>query len=346
MSVSFQVGRTGAVTPVANLEPVFLSGTTVKRASLHNEDQIGLLGLYENDTVFIEKGGEIIPKIVDVDERNREPNPKKITFIENCPECGTPLIKKENEARHYCPNEEGCKPQIIGKLLHFVSRKAMDIDGLGDEIIEMLYEKDLVRTFPDLYKLKIEDLSSLERLGDKSAQNIVTNIKKSFQVPFERLLYALGIRYVGETVAKTIARHFSSLDNLMKATYEDLLDVHEIGEAIAKSVVEYFQKTENLELLNRLKEYPLQFSLSEEVVANNILNNKKFVISGTFADRSREELKYLIEKYGGKNVSSISAKTDYLLAGENMGPAKLEKANKLNIPIISETDLIQMIGLE
>ncbi len=346
LSVSFQVGRTGAVTPVANLEPVQLSGTTVRRASLHNEDQINQLGLHEGDIVFVEKGGEIIPKIVDVDEAQRPKDAKPVAFITTCPECGTPLVKKENEARHYCPNETGCKPQIVGKILHFVSRKAMDIDGLGDEIVEMLYEKGLVKNIADLYQLQYNDLLNLERFAEKSAQNIIDSIKKSYAVPFERLLFGLGIRFVGETVAKTLAKYFKSLDNLMVASYDQLQEVHEIGETIAKSVVEYFNNPENLKLIARLKQYPLQFELDENQQTKNILNNKKFVISGVFANHSREELKKMIEQNGGKNVSSLSAKTDYLLAGENMGPAKLEKAKKLNIPIISEDDFLKMLGVE
>ncbi len=346
LSVSFQVGRTGAVTPVANLEPVFLSGTTVKRASLHNEDQINLLGLHIGDMVYVEKGGEIIPKIIKAEEKQRPSGAEPVKFITQCPECGTPLVKKENEARHYCPNETGCKPQIIGKILHFVSRKAMDIDGLGDEIVEMLYEKGLVKNIADLYKLQYEDLLNLERFAEKSARNIIENIKKSFQVPFDRLLFGLGIRFVGETVAKTLAKYFKSLDNLRNATYEQLIEVHEIGEIIAQSVVQYFKNPENLKIIDALKQLPLQFELTANQQEENLLNNKKFVISGVFANHSREELKKMIEQYGGKNVSSISAKTDYLLAGENMGPAKLEKAQKLNIPVISETDFLQMVGLE
>ncbi len=344
LSVSFQVGRTGAVTPVANLEPVQLSGTTVKRASLHNEDQIKILDLHYGDTVQVEKGGEIIPKITDIDKTKRLPNAQPVKFITHCPECGTLLVKKENEARYYCPNETGCKPQIVGKILHFVSRKAMDIDGLGDEIIEMLYKKELVTNIADIYQLQYNDLLNLERFAEKSAQNIIENIKKSYQVPFDRLLFGLGIRFVGETVAKTLAKYFKSLDNLMAATYEQLLEIHEIGETIAQSVVNYFQNHENLKLIERLKQYPLQFRLVEDTERENLLNNKKFVISGVFDNHSREELKKMIEQYGGKNVSSLSAKTDYLLAGKNMGPAKLEKAKKLNIPIISEAEFLEMIS--
>jgi len=346
LSVDFQVGRTGAVTPVANLEPVQLSGTIVKRASLHNEDQINLLDLHYGDMVFVEKGGEIIPKITKVDISKRLPGAKPVKFISHCPECGTLLVKKENEARHYCPNEIGCKPQIIGKILHFVSRKAMDIDGLGDEIVEMLYEKGLIKNSADLYHLKYEDLLNLERFAEKSAKNIIEGIRQSYQVPFDRLVYALGIRYVGETVAKTLAKHFKSLDHLMQATVEQMLEIHEIGDVIAQSVVDFFQNPENIKLINQLKQYPLQFQMIEDAQGENLLNNKKFVISGVFKNHSRDMLKKMIEQYGGKNVSSLSSKTDYLLAGDNMGPAKLEKAKKLNIPIISEDDFLKMLGLE
>jgi len=346
LSVDFQVGRTGAVTPVANLEPVQLSGTIVKRATLHNEDQINLLDLHYNDMVFVEKGGEIIPKITKVDNAQRLSDSKPVKFISHCPECGTLLVKKENEARHYCPNEIGCKPQIIGKILHFVSRKAMDIDGLGDEIVEMLYKKGLIKNSADLYRLKYEDLLNLERFAEKSAKNIIEGIRQSYQVPFDRLVYALGIRYVGETVAKTLAKHFKSLDNLMQATVEQMLEIHEIGGVIAQSVVDYFQNPENIKFINLLKQYPLQFQMTEDAQGENLLNNKKFVISGVFKNHSRDMLKKMIEQYSGKNVSSLSSKTDYLLAGDNMGPAKLEKAKKLNIPIISEDDFLKMLGLE
>ncbi|MCD6366144.1 MAG: NAD-dependent DNA ligase LigA [Bacteroidales bacterium] len=346
LSVSFQVGRTGAITPVANLEPVQISGTVVRRASLHNEDQISSLGLHIGDMVYVEKGGEIIPKIIMAEEKQRPSDAKPIQFITHCPECGTPLVKKENEARHYCPNETGCKPQIVGKILHFVSRKAMDIDGLGDEIVEMLYEKGLVKDIADLYKLRYEDLLNLERFAEKSARNIIESIKQSYNVSFDRLLFGLGIRFVGETVAKTLAKYFKSLDILMQASFEQLIEIHEIGETIAQSVVEYFKNSDNLKLIERLKQYPLQFKLSEDQQTRNILDNKKFVISGVFANHSREELKKMIEQNGGKNVSSLSAKTDYLLAGENMGPVKLEKAKELNIPIISEADFLKMLGLE
>jgi DNA ligase (NAD+) len=344
--VTYQVGRTGAITPVANLEPVLLSGTTVKRATLHNEDQIKRLDLHEGDMVYVEKGGEIIPKITAIDISQRPPNAKPITFITHCPECATPLIKKEEEAKHYCPNETGCKPQIIGKILHFVSRKAMAIDGLGDEIVEMLYENNLVKNYADLYRLTYEDLLKLNRFAEKSAQNIIESIKKSYQVPFERLLFALGIRFVGETVAKVLARHFKSIDHLQSASFEELIAVHEIGDTIAQSIIDYFSSPQNTALLHQLKQYPLQFEIQEDDTFENYLKGKKIIISGVFENYSREELKKMIEQYGGKNVSSLSTKTDFLLAGKNMGPAKLEKAKKMNVPIISEDDFIKMIGLE
>lgn len=445
--VSFQVGRTGAITPVANLEPVFLSGTTVKRASLHNEDQIRILGLCENDTVYIEKGGEIIPKIVDVEESKRFPNAKQITFIDTCPECGTPLIKKDNEAKHFCPNEMGCKPQIIGKLLHFVSRKAMNIDGLGDEIIEMLYNNNLVKTFPDFYKLKIEDLASLERLGNKSAQNIVTNIKKSSQIPFEKVLYALGIRDVGETTAKILVKQISDISmmidasspelfnaikeyfiplmpgeiNISKVNAYDLKDKIEkadklsqaiepfyklfqyrilqdkflekfinntmndknnyydipvdgrenyikeiikinfpkaiflyqnfpnIDLSIITNIVSYFENSNNVSVINKLKLAGINLSNNEivQTKANNqYLLNKKIVISGTFKHFSRDEYKKIIEEYGGQNISSVTSKTNFILAGENAGPIKIEKAKNLNIEIINESEFLDLIKLK
>ena len=345
LSVDFQVGRTGAITPVANLKPVLLAGTTVKRATLHNDDQIKLLDLQYGDTVFIEKGGEIIPKIVGIDKPERTLEKGPIIYITACPSCGTVLIRKEGEAHHYCPNETGCPPQIKGKIIHFVSRKAMDIDGLGEETIELLYEKELIKNIADLYELKKETLIPLERFAEKSADNIIYGLKESKNVSFSRVLFGLGIRYVGETVAKTLANNFKSIDVLMNAGFNELMEINEIGTRIAQSIMEFYSKTENLEIINRLKKYGLKFELSEDEkeLRSSKLEGLNIVISGTFENHSRDELKDIIEKNGGKNVSSISSKTNYLLAGKNMGPGKKEKAKKLNIAIISEDDFLKMI---
>ncbi len=345
LSVDFQVGRTGAITPVANLKPVLLAGTTVKRASLHNDDQIKLLDLHYGDTVFIEKGGEIIPKIIGVEKSAREPGSTAIRFISACPVCGSKLSRKEGEAHHYCPNETGCPPQIKGKIIHFVSRKAMDIDGLGEETIELLYEKGLIKSIADLYELKKETLIPLERFANKSADNIVHGLEVSKNVPFSRVLFGLGIRYVGETVAKTLANNFKSIDTLMNAGFDELMEVNEIGTRIAKSIIDFFSITKNLEIVNRLKKNGLKFELSEDEkgLRSSKLEGFNIVISGTFENHSRDELKDIIEKNGGKNVSSLSFKTNYLLAGKNMGPSKREKAKKLNITIISEDDFLKMI---
>lgn len=347
LSVSYQVGRTGAITPVANLEPVLLAGTIVKRATLHNADQIEKLGLHENDVVKVEKGGEIIPKIIEVNLSKREANSKAIEYITDCPECGSTLIRKEGEAQHYCPNEDHCKPQIIGKMQHFTSRKAMNIDSLGDETIEQLYQQELVKGIDDIYRLKDKELQllQLERFGSKSVMNLLQGIEKSKEVPFEKVLFALGIRYVGETVAKKLAYAFKTIDALMKANFEDLIAVDEIGERIAQSIIAYFSKDEHIELINFLKAEGLQFEaeIKEIILEGDQLKDKTFLISGVFEKFSREELKEKIEKNGGKMVSSISAKLNYLVAGENMGPSKLQKAQSLNIPIITDEELLKMI---
>jgi DNA ligase (NAD+) len=345
LSVSYQVGRTGAVTPVANLEPVQLAGTTVKRATLHNADIIKSLDLHVGDTVFVEKGGEIIPKIVGADPTTRHPLAPPVEFIRKCPECETPLIRKEGEAAHYCPNEDGCPPQIKGKIEHFIGRKAMNIDGLGTETIDLFYNEGLIRNIADLYELKKEQISPLERLGEKSADRILKSLENSKQIPFEKVLFALGIRYVGETVAKIIANRLTSIERIETSSLEELTEIDEIGDRIADSVKQFFANPENIKLLNRLKSYGLQMKLNEETLANRSdkLNGLNIIISGTFENNSREELKKMIEQNGGKNVSSISKNTNYLLAGSNMGPSKLEKAEKLNIPIISEDDFLKMI---
>jgi DNA ligase (NAD+) len=344
-SVSYQVGRTGAVTPVANLDPVLLAGTTVKRATLHNADIIKNLDLHLGDTVFVEKGGEIIPKITGVDAASRHPIAQPVAFITNCPECGTQLIRKDGEAAHYCPNEDGCPPQIKGKMEHFISRKAMNIDGLGQETIDLLHNEGLVRNIADLYDLQKEQISKLERLGDKSADRILKSLEESRNVPFEKVLFALGIRFVGETVAKILANRLINIERLENASLEELTAIDEIGGRIAESVRLYFSNPENIRLLERLKEKGLQMQLDEASVANRSekLNGLTIIISGTFEKNSREDLKKMIEQNGGKNVSSISKNTSYLLAGNNIGPSKLEKAEKLNIPIISEDDFLKMI---
>ena len=345
LSVSYQVGRTGAVTPVANLEPVPIAGTIVKRASLHNADIIANLDLHENDTVFVEKGGEIIPKITGVDVSQRHPMFRKIDFIKNCPECGTPLVRTEGEAAFYCPDEDGCPPQIKGKMEHFVSRKAMDIDGLGEETIELLYSQKLIKGITDLYSLTKEQLAGLERMGEKSAERILNGLEASKSVPFERVLFALGIRFVGETVAKTLAKNLHTIENIQFKTKEELTSIDEIGDKIAESIVAYFSKPEHHEIVRILKEKGLQFAISEDKMIDKTdkLKGLNIVISGTFEKHSRDELKEMIEQNGGKNVGSISKKTSYVLAGENMGPSKLEKANELKVPIISEDDFLKML---
>ncbi|MBD0726265.1 DNA ligase (NAD(+)) LigA [Flavobacterium sp. L1I52] len=344
-SISYQVGRTGAITPVANLEPVQLAGTIVKRASLHNADQIEKLDIRIGDTVFVEKGGEIIPKIIAVDLSKRPEDSKITDYITHCPECNSELVRNEGEANHYCPNFYGCPPQIIGRIQHFISRKAMDIEGLGGETVALLYNNHLVQNYADLYELKVEDILPLERMAQKSAENLVNGVKKSTLIPFESVLYALGIRYVGETVAKKLAKHYKNIEALSQATLMDLILVDEIGERIAQSVVEFFEKEENKIIIQRLKQYGVQFEIVEKINLNatNKLEGKIFVVSGVFTQFSREELKTAIEDNGGKVGSSISSKTDYVVAGDNMGPAKLDKANKLNIPIISESDFMVML---
>jgi DNA ligase (NAD+) len=347
LSVTFQVGRTGTVTPVANLEPVLLSGSTVRRATLHNEDQIDLLDLHLNDMVYVEKGGEIIPKIVGVDHSKRNEKSKKIVFISNCPECGTALIKNEGEANHFCPNYLHCPPQIKGRIEHFISRKAMDIDGLGEETIDLLFNKNLIRNFADLYDLRMEQLVPLERLGEKSAANILKSIRTSIDTPYHRVLFALGIRHVGETVAKTIAVRFRTIDDLINAGIDQLTSVYEIGPKIAASIVAYFSDSDNLEIIKRLKSAGIRFSeTSESTLTGNSLEGKTIVISGVFQKHSREEYKEIIERNGGKNSASVSRNTSFILAGEKMGRSKKEEAENLKIPIKVEEDFLEEIGEE
>lgn len=341
-SVDYQVGRTGAITPVANLEPVLLSGTVVKRASLHNADQIEKLELRVGDFVFVEKGGEIIPKIVGVDT-TQERGAAPVEFIHHCPECQAELNRNEGEAQHFCPNEWHCPPQIKGRMEHFISRKAMNIDGLGAETIEALFKKNLVRNAADLYDLSFDQIVDLERMGDKSANNLLQGLKASQEVGFERVLFAIGIRFVGETVAKKLAKHFKTIDAIIQASEEDLVAVDEIGEKIAASVRAFFEVEENRILIERLKSKGLQFEIVAKENASDKLKGASFVVSGVFTAFSRDEIKDLIESNGGKNVGSISAKTDYVLAGDKMGPAKFKKAESLNIPIISEDDFIEML---
>lgn len=342
--VTYQVGRTGAITPVANLTPIQLGGTVVKRASLHNADQIEKLNLHLFDEVYVEKGGEIIPKIVGVELSKRNSNAQPVVFITHCPECHAALVRREGEAQHFCPNDLECPPQVKGRMEHFISRKAMNIDGLGTETIDLLYQKGLAITVADLYDLTFDQVVNLDRMADKSANNLLQGIQASRQVPFERVLFALGIRYVGETVAKKLAQAFRNVDALAKATYDELIAVDEIGERIALSVQQYFADSRTKQTIERLKLAGLRFEMEEVELASNILEGKTFVVSGVFSKFSRDEIKGLIEKNGGKNVGSISAKTSYVLAGENMGPAKLEKASSLGITIISEEDFIQMLG--
>lgn len=344
LSVSYQVGRTGAVTPVANLKPVKLSGTTVKRASLYNEDYINQLDLHINDMVSVEKGGEIIPKITAVDASQRGVFDEKVTFAKVCPECGTPLVKAEGEAIYYCPNETECPPQIKGRIEHFITRRAMNIT-CGPETVDHLYNAKMIKDVADLYTLRWQDVANLERWAEKSAKNLVDSIQSSVNVPYPRVLFALGIRYVGETVAKKLAVAFPDIDRLMAASLDDLMQVDEIGERIACSVKAYLSQQKNLDVIARLRTFGLQFELSEEVISQRTdkLQGLTIVISGTFEKHSRDEYKALIEQNGGKNSGSISSKTNYLLAGDNMGPAKLEKVKKLNIPIISEEDFLKMI---
>lgn len=346
-SVSFQVGRTGTVTPVANLNPVQLSGTVVRRASLHNADIIDSLDLHIGDMVHVEKGGEIIPKITAVDYDSRPDDSIKVEFIHNCPECGTPLVREEGEAAWFCPNSNHCPPQIKGRIEHFIARKAMNIDSLGSETIAQFYERGMINNVADLYTLTVDDVAALKQQGRKWAQNIIDSIARSQEVPYHRVLFALGIRYVGETVAKRLASAFPSIEQLRDATFEELTAVPDIGERIAQSVIEYMNQLDNILLIERLSQYGIQMQVQETAVntpSNNILNGASVVISGTFEHHSRDEYKSLIEQYGGRNVSSVSGSTQYLLAGANMGPAKLEKATRLGIKIINETEFRLMIG--
>ncbi|WP_127020846.1 NAD-dependent DNA ligase LigA [Flagellimonas beolgyonensis] len=343
--ITYQVGRTGAITPVANLEPVLLAGTTVKRASLHNADQIAKLDVRGGDTVFVEKGGEIIPKIVGVDFTKRSEDSVPTEYITTCPECGTELIRKEGEAQHFCPNDTGCPPQITGRIQHFISRKAMDIEGMGSETVELLFKEGLISNYADLYTLTKEQVMPLERMAEKSAENLVNGVAASTAIPFERVLFALGIRYVGETVAKKLARAYKNIDALMAATQEELMAVDEIGERIAQSVIQFFNEPTNRDIVERLRSHGLQFSLSEAQLENQTdkLKGQTFVVSGVFETVSRDELKKMIEDNGGKVASSISSKTSYVVAGDNMGPSKKTKAESLGVPIISEQDFLQMV---
>lgn len=345
-SISYQVGRTGSITPVANLEPVQLAGTIVKRASLHNADQIEKLDIRVGDTVFVEKGGEIIPKIIAVDLSKRPENTEPTKYITQCPECNTALVRTEGEANHYCPNFYGCPPQIIGRIQHYISRKAMDIEGLGGETVALLFNNGLVHNYADLYELTVDQILPLERMAQKSAENLVKGVENSKNIPFERVLFAIGIRFVGETVAKKLAKHYKNIDALSQATLMDLILVDEIGERIAQSVIDFFENQENRLIIERLKRFGIQFEIVEKINPNatDKLSGKIFVVSGVFEKFSRDDLKKAIEDNGGKVGSSISAKTDYVVAGDNMGPAKLDKASKLNIPIISEDDFMNLIN--
>ncbi|RYH74811.1 NAD-dependent DNA ligase LigA [Flavobacteriaceae bacterium 144Ye] len=343
--ITYQVGRTGAITPVANLEPVELAGTTVKRASLHNADQIAKLDIREGDEVYVEKGGEIIPKIIAVDLSKRPADSKPTEYITHCPECNTELVRTEGEAQHYCPNYNGCNPQIIGRIQHFISRKAMDIDGLGGETVALLVNAGLITNYSDLYELTVDQVLPLERMAQKSAENLINGIEASKQIPFERVLYALGIRYVGETVAKKLVKHYKTIDAIKNASEDELVNVDEIGVKIAESVVAFFASEANSSIIERLKHFGVQLEISAEKLANqtNKLEGSTFVVSGVFTSVSRNELKKLIEDNGGKVSSSISSKTSYVVAGDNMGPSKKTKAESLNIPILSEEEFLSMI---
>lgn len=345
-SISYQIGRTGAITPVANLLPVQLAGTTVKRASLHNADQIELLDIRVNDMVYIEKGGEIIPKVVGVDSAQRGKDSQPTKYITHCPECNTELIRSEGEAKHFCPNEYGCPPQIKGKLEHYVSRKAMDI-GMAEATVDQLYTAKLLTDISGFYNLTEEQLFQLERFAKKSAENLIKSIKASREIPFERVLFALGIRFVGETVAKKLAKSLKSIDAIMNATQEDLIEIDEIGDKIASAVIAHFSVEQNVQIIERLKQAGVQLEITEnDSPLGNTLDGKSIVISGSFEKYSRDEIKKMIEQFGGKNVSSISAKTDYLVAGVKIGPSKLEKAQKLNVSIISEEEFLSLLNSE
>ena len=343
--VTYQVGRTGAVTPVANMNPVQLAGTIVKRASLHNADVMEELDLHIGDMVYVEKGGEIIPKVVGVDKDQRQPGMQKVQFIKNCPECGAELVRFEGEAAHYCPNDSACPPQIKGRIEHFISRKAMNIDSLGPETVDDYYQRGLIHDVSDLYTLTVADICGVNRTRVKSAQKVVDGVKSTLQVPFERVVFAIGIRFVGETTAKLIARHFKSMEALRNATVEQLMEVDGVGQVIAESVVKYFQDPKNAEIVNKLADYGVQMRLSEDQLAGQTdkLAGKSIVISGVFQHHSRDEYKALIEQNGGKNVGSISKKTTFILAGDNMGPSKLEKAQSLGVPIVSEEEFLAML---
>ncbi len=343
LSVDFQVGRTGAITPVANLSPVQLAGTVVKRASLHNADQIALLDVRLGDMVYVEKGGEIIPKITGVELSERGAESRPFEYITACPVCGTPLVRIEGEAKHYCPNVEGCEPQRVGRIIHFISRKAMNIEGIGDETAELLYRSGLIGSVADLYELRPQQIASLPRMGLKSAENIMRQLEASREVPFARVLFALGIRFVGETTAKYLAHHFRSMDALMAATKEQLAEADEVGEKIAESILAFFADERNQEIIRRLREVGLCFEEQERVTYSNLLEGKSIVISGSFVRHSRDELKALIELHGGKNLAAVSGATDFLLAGDKIGPAKLQKASKLGVKIISEEEFEAMI---
>ena len=343
-SVDFQVGRTGAITPVANLDPVQLAGTTVKRATLHNAEQIALLDIRVGDMVYVEKGGEIIPKITGVDLAARPADSRPFQYITRCPECGTPLVKYEGESKHYCPNQSHCRPQILGRIIHFIRRKAMDIEGLGEETVELLFENGLLHDIADLYDLRAEQLACLPRLGEKSAENIIRSIRGSVEVPFQRVLFALGIRFVGETTAKYLAAHFRTLDAVMHATREELIEADEVGGKIADAIIDYFADAENLRIIERLRKAGLQTEAAHKALESESLAGKNFVITGRFSGHSRDELKELIEAHGGKNLAAVSANVDFLVAGEKIGPAKLQKATKLGVRLISEEELLAMIA--
>ena len=343
LSVDFQVGRTGAVTPVANLAPVQLAGTTVKRATLHNAEQIAALDIRIGDWVYVEKGGEIIPKITGVELSKRPAGSRPFEYISECPVCGTPLVRYEGEAKHYCPNQNRCEPQILGRIVHFIRRKAMDIDGLGEETVELLYRNGLIRNAADLYDLRPDQLACLPRLGEKSADNIIESIRRSKEVPFARLLFALGIRFVGETTAKYLASHFGSMDAVMGASREELVEAEEVGPKVADGIVEYFADEANRTMVERLRQAGLKFAAETAVLRSDALAGKSFVISGKFSGHSRDELKELIEQHGGRNLAAVSGNVDYIVAGENMGPAKLRKAEKLGIPLLSEEEFIAML---
>ena len=344
LSVDYQVGRTGAITPVANLSPISLGGTTVKRASLHNADQIEKLDLHLEDLVFVEKGGEIIPKIVGLDLAKRLPNAIPVGFITHCPECHSLLVREEGEAQHFCPNQVSCPPQVIGRIQHFVSRKAMNIDGIGEETVAQLVNEGVISTLADLYDLTREPLLALDRMADKSVDNLLAGIEASKQVPFERVLFGLGIRFVGETVAKKLAYAFGTMDTLQIATFEELLAVDEIGERIANSLISFFKNQESLQLITRLKLHGLNMEVEKHALDSTVLEGKTLVVSGVFDSFSRDELKHLIDINGGKNTGSVSAKTDFLVAGEGMGPSKLKKATDLGVTILSEEEFKNLIG--